>query len=219
MQLRICATVAWSCSPNTLSGLFWNWGACGFSVAIVFAASAASRAKCSLRAASRNVHQAGIDRWPSRSTLLSGSRPASRAISRARSWYGSDRSMPCTWLLPPADATLRARRFRNEPVGHGVLLIVVAPLASFSYCRGRSTAGSSHYRNAPEWRIFRPVVAKNSIQSDSRGQAESQVVQELGCQGRRSVPGGCFAHTVSTVEPTVLRDSRSRCACAASFSG
>src|SRR5262249_21414098 len=66
---------------------------------------------------------------------------------------------------------------------------------------------------------FRPVVAKNSIQSDSRGQAESQVVQELGCQGRRSVPGGCFAHTVSTVEPTVLRDSRSRCACAASFSG
>src|SRR6516164_5770570 len=50
MQLRICATVAWSCSPNTLSGLFWNWGACGFSVAIVFAASAASHAKCSLRA-------------------------------------------------------------------------------------------------------------------------------------------------------------------------
>jgi hypothetical protein len=33
------------------------------------------------------------------------------------------------------------------------------------------------------------------------------------------VPGGCFAHTVRTVEPTVLRDSRSRCACAASFSG
>src|SRR5215467_16302126 len=31
MQLRICATVAWSCSPNTLSGLFWNWRACGLS--------------------------------------------------------------------------------------------------------------------------------------------------------------------------------------------
>jgi hypothetical protein len=30
---------------------------------------------------------------------------------------------------------------------------------------------------------------------------------------------GCFAHTVNTVEPIVLRDSRSRCACAASFSG
>src|SRR5262249_4255392 len=116
---------------NTLGGLFWNWGACGFSAAIVFAASAASRAKCSLRAASRNVHQTGIDRWPSRSILPSGSRPASRAISRARSWYGSDRSMPCTWLLPPADATLRARRFRNEPVGHGVLLVVVAPLPAF----------------------------------------------------------------------------------------
>src|SRR5215471_19034928 len=110
MQLRICATVAWSCSPNTLSGLFWNWGACGFSAAIVFAASAASRAKCSLRAASRNVHQTGIDRWPGRTILSSGSRPASRAISRARSWYGSDRSMPCTWLLPPGDATLRLLR-------------------------------------------------------------------------------------------------------------
>jgi hypothetical protein len=35
----------------------------------------------------------------------------------------------------------------------------------------------------------------------------------------RPGPGGCFAHTVSTVEPMVLRDSRSRCACAASFSG
>jgi hypothetical protein len=73
------------------SGLFWNWGACGFSAAIAFAASAASRAKCSLRAASRNVHQTGIDRWPSRSILPSGSRPASRVISRARSWYGSGR--------------------------------------------------------------------------------------------------------------------------------
>src|SRR5215467_14675865 len=30
MQLRICATVAWSCSPNTLSGLFWNWGPAAF---------------------------------------------------------------------------------------------------------------------------------------------------------------------------------------------
>jgi hypothetical protein len=30
---------------------------------------------------------------------------------------------------------------------------------------------------------------------------------------------GLLSHTVSTVEPTVLRDSRSRCACAASFSG
>jgi hypothetical protein len=30
---------------------------------------------------------------------------------------------------------------------------------------------------------------------------------------------GYLAHTVSTVEPIVLRDSRSRCACAASFSG
>src|SRR5262249_37169719 len=69
--------------------------------------------------------------WPGRSILPSGSRPASRAISRARSWYGSDRSMPCTWLLRPADATLRARRFRNEPVGHGVLLVVVAPLPAF----------------------------------------------------------------------------------------
>src|SRR5262245_29552544 len=131
MQLRICATVAWSCSPNTLSGLLWNWGACGFSAAIIFAESAASRAKCSLRAASRNVHQTGIDRWPGRSILPSGSRPASRAISRAHSWYGSDRRMPCTWLLPPADATLRARRFRNEPVGLGALVIVVAPLPAF----------------------------------------------------------------------------------------
>src|SRR5262249_10788328 len=127
MQLRICATVAWSCSPNTLSGLFWNWGACGFSAAIVFAASAASRAKCSLRATSRNVHQTGIDRWPGRTILSSGSGPVSRAISRARSWYGSDRSMPCTWLLRLAGATLRARRFRNEPVGHGVLLVFGAP--------------------------------------------------------------------------------------------
>src|SRR5262245_29779818 len=131
MQLRICATVAWSCSPNTLSGLFWNWGACGFSAAIIFAESAASRAKCSLRAASRNVHQTGIDRWPGRSILPSGSRPASRAISRARSWYGSDQSMPCTWLLPPADATLRARRFRKKPLGLGALFILVAPFPSF----------------------------------------------------------------------------------------
>ena len=37
--------------------------------------------------------------------------------------------MPCTWLLPPADATLRARRFPNEPVGHRMLLVVVAPVA------------------------------------------------------------------------------------------
>src|SRR5215468_9939770 len=140
MQLRICATVAWSCSPNTLSGLFWNWGACGFSVAIVFAASAASRANCSLRAAPQNVHQTGIDRWPGRSILPSGSRPASRAISGARFWYGSDRSMPCTWLLPPADATLRARRFHNEPVGLSALLIVVAP------CQLRLLAGLEHGR-------------------------------------------------------------------------
>ena len=40
-----------------------------------------------------------------------------------------------------------------------------------------------------EWRIFRAVGSKNSIQSDSRGQAESEVVQELGYQGWRSVPG------------------------------
>src|SRR5262249_37416682 len=66
-------------------------GASGFSAAIAFAASAASRAKCSLRAASRNVHQTGVDRWPGRSILPSGSRPALRAISRARSWYGSGR--------------------------------------------------------------------------------------------------------------------------------
>jgi hypothetical protein len=46
----------------------------------------------------------------------------------------------------------------------------------------------------------------------------SAIEAMLGGDGR-SVPGGCFAHTVSTVEPTVLRDSRSRCACAASFSG
>src|SRR5262249_47957508 len=60
---------------------------------------------------------------------------------------GMDRIGPwhCTWLLPPADATLRARRFRNEPVGLGVLSSL-SPLASFSCCRGRSTAGSSHYR-------------------------------------------------------------------------
>jgi hypothetical protein len=44
-----------------------------------------------LRAASRNVRQTGIDRLPGRSILPSGSRPASRAISRARSWYGSGR--------------------------------------------------------------------------------------------------------------------------------
>src|SRR5262249_31596265 len=131
MQLRICATVAWSCSPNTLSGLFCNWGACGFSAAIVFAASAASRAKCSLRAASRNVHQTGIDRRPGRSILPSGSRPASRAISRARPWYGSDRPMPCTWLLPPTDATLRAPRFNNEAGRHSVLPVVFAPLPAF----------------------------------------------------------------------------------------
>src|SRR5262249_245849 len=86
-----------------------------------------------LRAASRNVHQTGIDRWPGRSILLSGSRPASRAISRARSWYGSDRSMHCTWLLPPADATLRAWRFRNEAVGLGALL--VAPCQLFLLSR------------------------------------------------------------------------------------
>jgi hypothetical protein len=46
-----------------------------------------------LPAASRNVHQTGIDRWPDRSILPAGSRPASRAISRARSWYGSGRSI------------------------------------------------------------------------------------------------------------------------------
>src|SRR5262249_22637715 len=103
----------------------------------VFAASAASRAKCSLRAASRNVHQTGIDRWPGRSILPSGSRPASQAISRARSWYGSDRSMPCTWLLPPADATLRARRFRNEPVGQGVLSSLSPPCQLFLLSRPR----------------------------------------------------------------------------------
>ena len=45
-------------------------------------------------------------------------------------------------------------------------------------------------------RNFRPVIPKNSIQSDSRGQAESQVVQELGCQGTVAQCQG-FAHTVS----------------------
>src|SRR5262249_19978489 len=81
----------------------------------------------SWRAPARNVPRSGFGRGPGRSFLPSGWGPAPRAISRARSWYGSDRSMPCTWLLPPADATLRARRFRNEPVGHGALLVVVAP--------------------------------------------------------------------------------------------
>ena len=32
MQLRICASVLASCSPNTFSGLFWYCGACGGSV-------------------------------------------------------------------------------------------------------------------------------------------------------------------------------------------
>src|SRR5262245_28562646 len=45
---------------------------------------------------------------------------------------GMDRigPLPCTWLLPPADATLRARRFRNEPVEHGVLSSL-SPLPAF----------------------------------------------------------------------------------------
>ncbi len=38
-------------------------------------------------------------------------------------------------------------------------------------------------------------------------------------QDRLGDPGVDVGHTVSTVEPVVLRDCRSRCACAASFSG
>src|SRR5258706_14831451 len=108
MQLRICATVAWSCSPNTLSGLFWNWGACGFSAAIVFAASAASRAKCSLRAASRNVHQTGIDRLPGRSILPSGSRPASRGhfTCTLLVWIGSTHSLALGYCRLPTQPRL-----------------------------------------------------------------------------------------------------------------
>jgi hypothetical protein len=43
-------------------------------------------------------------------------------------------------------------------------------------------------------------------------------ILKLGVAARRRLDE-CFAHIVNTVEPTVLRDSRSRCACAASFSG
>jgi hypothetical protein len=55
-----------------------------------FAASAASRAKCSLRAASRNVHQTGIDHAGLADRLCRRGRGRLR-VSRARSWYGSDR--------------------------------------------------------------------------------------------------------------------------------
>src|SRR5215471_15487004 len=131
MQLRICATVAWSCSPNTLSGLFWNWGACGFSAAIAFAASAASRAKCSLRAASRNVHQTGVDRWPGRSILPSGSRPALRAISRARSWYGSGRPIALQLAI-----AVEARAWPDHPIIIGIS----------SEVKHELELGRSHYR-------------------------------------------------------------------------
>jgi hypothetical protein len=43
-------------------------------------------------------------------------------------WIGSVHALH---LAIAADATLRARRFRNEPVGHGMLLVVVAPLPAF----------------------------------------------------------------------------------------
>src|SRR6266478_774167 len=91
MQLRICATVASSCSPKILSGLFRNSDDCGAIIAISADAATVSRAMCSLRAASRNVHQVGMDFWPGRSMRASGSSPASTASARARSWYGSDR--------------------------------------------------------------------------------------------------------------------------------
>jgi hypothetical protein len=51
--------------------------------------------------------------------------------------------MLCTWLLPPADATLRARRFRNEPVGHGMLLVFGAP------CQLLLLSGPEHGRTIP----------------------------------------------------------------------
>jgi len=79
---------------------------------------------------------------------------------------------------------------------------------------------SSHCTRGKERRsdvscdLWFPKIPSSRI---GRARQKSQVVQKLGYQGRRL--GGCFAHTVSTVEPTVLRDSSSRCACSASFSG
>src|SRR5579871_6845948 len=94
MQSRICAMVFSSWSPNTLSGAFWNSGACGRGDA-----AAASAAACSSRAASRYAHHAGMDRCPGRSMRLSGSRPAASASSRARASNGSGRAItPVSFL-------------------------------------------------------------------------------------------------------------------------
>src|SRR5262244_1780413 len=143
MQLRICATVAWSCSPNTLSGLFWNWGACGFSAAIVFAASAASRAKCSLRTASRNVHQTGIEAGLAAQFCRRG-RGRLREPFPAHA-LGMDRIGPCL--------ALGYCRLLTQPCEHGDSVMSLwemacfsslSPLASFLAVEARSTAGSSH---------------------------------------------------------------------------
>jgi hypothetical protein len=47
MQLRICATVASSCSPKIVSGLSLNRAACGAVAAISAEAAAVSRFRCS----------------------------------------------------------------------------------------------------------------------------------------------------------------------------
>src|SRR5262252_4599586 len=130
MQLRICATVAWSCSPNTLSGLFWNGGPAAFR----------------LRSYSRR------QRPPAPSALCARrhgtcTRPASTAGLAARCCHrgrgrlrgpfpahalGIDRIGPCLALGYCRLPTQPCEHGDSvEPVGHGVLLVVVASLLAF----------------------------------------------------------------------------------------
>ena len=86
MQLRICAIVASVVLAEHGERAVPICGSCGRRLTISAAAAACSRAMCSARAASRNVHHSGMPRGlPGFSTRLSGSRPAAIAISRQRS--------------------------------------------------------------------------------------------------------------------------------------
>src|SRR5258708_7484069 len=106
MQLRICATVAWSCSPNTLSGMFWNWGACGFSAAIAFAASAASRAKCSL---TRGVTERAPDRHRPLAWALDS------AVGVEASFAGHFTCTPLVWIGSVHSRALGYCRLPTQP--------------------------------------------------------------------------------------------------------
>src|SRR5262249_44908061 len=75
------------------------------------------------------------------------------------------RSAIATVWLSTKPVKTGGREFRNEPVGHGVLLVVVPP-ASFSCGRGRSTAGPSHWRTrARFWDYAGPEPQKRSRRS------------------------------------------------------